>query len=476
MGIPPLLSESKKILLEKYLRGEITEKDGHTIQRYSRSRRPASLAQEQVWTRSQAASAMPALYNECITIHRKGAIDADRLQKSLTEIVRRHEIWRTTFKVEEGQLYQVVQPPPVTFPLSFIDLHGIQGSKAESKALRLATENAQQPFDLTRGPVLRALLITFDDQRHRLFLTLHQIIVDGISVYRIFPIELISLYEGFASRASLLADLPLQFGDFALWQREQLRGDLYEVQLEYWRNELAGDLPPLGWPRDYQRPSELSYRGAIEPFVVPNGVMRSVRALMIQEPVSLFAVLVAGLAVVLNGYTDRKDIVLGTLAPTGRDRSEFQELLGYFLNPVPLRIKVRGDSSFRQLVHETQKVISEAMCHSDIPLELLARELIPNHASSHHPFFDVAISLAPTPAPLPEGWEMTPMDVTSGGARWDLYLEVAEHCDSLIGRAQYNPDLFFTETIAKTIKEFVSMLEALSSNFTVPISQVRIAA
>src|SRR4051812_44943170 len=126
MGIPLLLSESKKILLEKYLRGEITEKDGHTIQRYSRSRLPASLAQEQVWTRSQAASAMPALYNECITIHRTGAIDADRLQKSLTEIVRRHEIWRTTFKIEEGQLYQVVQPPPVTFPLSVIDLHGIQ--------------------------------------------------------------------------------------------------------------------------------------------------------------------------------------------------------------------------------------------------------------------------------------------------------------------------------------------------------------
>ncbi len=475
--MPQCLSDSKKILLERYLRGEITERDNlDTIRPYSGSLLPASLAQEQVWFRSQSASAMPVLYNECITIHRTGAIDVDRLQKSLAEIVHRHEAWRTTFQSVEGQLYQVVQPPPVAFPLSVVDLCGLPDSEAESEALQLATQHARQPFDLTRGPVVRALFVTFNDQKHRLFLTVHQIVVDGISVYRIFPVELVSIYESFASGESALPELPMQFGDFAVWQRGRLTEDLFAAQLEYWRNKLAGHPSPLMWPRDRRRPAELSYRGAIEPFEVPSEIMHSVKALKTQEAVSLFAVLVAGVATLFHHYTDQGEIVLGTLAPCGRERSEFQSLLGYFLNPVPLRLEVQPHSSFRELVHETQKVISGAICHSDVPIELLARELIANPDPSRHPFFDVAISLAPEPAPLPEGWDMTPMDVTSGGARWDLYLEVAEKCGRLIGRAQYNPDLFFTETIANTVKDFISILDAVSSNCNVRISQLRVAA
>jgi hypothetical protein len=408
---------------------------------------------------------MPPLYNESITIHRNRPLDVAVLQRAFNEMIRRHEAWRTTFDVVGAQPVQVIHPAPAEIAIRIVDLSGVPDVNREAVSLRVATEEARPPFDLERGPLVRATLVTLADQDHRLFLTMHQLIVDGISVYDIIPSELATLYEAFSTgRPSPLPDLPVQFADFALWQRHSLQGEALANQVSYWRKQLAGDLSALQWPGDRPRPAFQTYRGSIKPFKLPKPLTMALRELSQREGVSLFATLLAGFAILLNHYTGQEDIIVGTLAPTGRKRSEFQKLLGYFLNPVPLRTDLSGNPTFRKLLRQSQEVTLRALSHDDVPLEHLAQELRIAPDPSRHPFFQVVISLAPNVPDLPQGWDITPMDVESGGARWDLYLELNDRPDGLIGRAQYNPDLFDVTNIVNLLENLQALLEAATSD------------
>jgi surfactin family lipopeptide synthetase A len=408
---------------------------------------------------------MPPLYNESITIYRRGPLDVPALKQSFKEMIRRHEAWRTTFDVVRAQPVQIIHPSSEAIQLRIFDLSGAPESNRETEALRLATEEATPAFDLKRGPLVRATLVTLADQDHRLFLTMHQTIVDGISVYDIIPSEIAALYEAFSNnKPSPLPDLPFQFADFAICQRSWLQGEVLANQISYWRKQLAGDLPVLQLPVDRARPSFQTYRGSIKPFTLARALTQEVRELSQREGVSLFATLMAAFTTLLYRYTGQEDIIIGTLAPTGRKRSEFQRLLGYFLNPVALRSNLSGNPTFRELLSRSQAVTLEALSHDDVPLEDLAQELRLRSHPSRHPLFQVVISLAPNVPDLPQGWDMTPMDVESGGARWDLYLELNDRPNGLIGRAQYNPDLFDMATIVKLIEDFQAMLEAATSN------------
>jgi len=460
------LSETKRNLLQKYLRGEFCQASGaSTITRRIREiPAPVSLSQQQVWLRSQITAGMPPLYNESITIYRRGPLDVAALQRGFNEMIRRHEAWRTTFDVVGTQPVQVVHPPGEV-PFRIVDVSGTPESTREAEALRLGTEDARPPFDLKHGPLVRATLVRLADQDHRLFLTMHQLIVDGISVYDIIPSELSTLYEAFSNdRPSPLPELPVQFADFAVWQRHWVQGQALANQVSYWRQKLAGDLPVLHWPNNRPRPARQTYKGSIKPFTLPMTLTSALRELSQMEGVSLFATLLAGFATLLYRYTGEEDIILGTLAPTGRKRSEFQRLLGYFLNPVALRSDLSGNPTFRELLSRSQAVTLEALSHDDVPLEDLAQQLRLTPDPSRHPFFQMVISLAPNVPDLPPGWDMTPMDVESGGARWDLYLEMNDRRDGLIGRAQYNPDLFDDANIARLIEDFQALLEAACSN------------
>jgi len=460
------LSETKRNLLEKYLRGDLRQvSDMPAITRRIRqSPPPLSLAQQQVWLRSQETRGMPPLYNESITIFRSGHLDVAALQQAFNQMIRRHEAWRTTFDLVGGQPVQVIHPD-ADVPFRMFDLSGAPETTREAEALRLATEDAMAPFNLNGGPLVRATLVSLSDHDQRLFLTMHQLIVDGISVYDIIPSELSVLYEAFLNRKfSPLPDLSFQFADFALWQRDWLQRDVLANQVSYWRKQLAGDLPVLQWPNTRPRPPFQTYRGAIESFTLPKALTDALRELSQRERVSLFATLLAGFATLLRRYTGQDDIIIGTLAPTGRKRSEFQRLLGYFLNPVALRIDLSGNSTFRELLLHSQQVTLEALSHDDVPLEDLAQELRLTPDPSRHPFFNVVISLAPNVPDLPQGWDMTPMDVESGGARWDLYLEMNDRPNGLIGRAQYNPDLFDVANIVTLIENLRTLLSAAVSN------------
>ena len=466
MSKEPRLSEAKQRLLEMQKRARLSTPPAPLDQQGTReSPIPLSFAQEQVWRLDQVAAKLAPLHNESITIHRHGPCDIRALEKSLAEIVRRHEIWRTTFEVVRGKPVQVVHTAPATVKSAVADLRNLAESEREKTALDLATEDARQPFDLHHGPLFRARLITLDDAEHRLYLTAHQIIVDGITVFDVFPYELTTLYESFAlGKPSPLAEPETQYADFACWQRRNLAGEAMENQLAYWQKQLAGELPVLQWPNPVGRPACQTYRGAMYSFQLTGALTQSLRDLGRREGVTLFMILLSGLVTLLHKYTSQQDIIIGTLAPSGRKHAEFQRLIGYFLNPVPLRANLRGNPTFRSLLRQMREVTLGAISNDDVPLDLIAERLQVKPDPSRSPFFTGALSLAPDVPPLPPGWSMTYMDVESGGARWDLYLEMSDRSDGMLGRAQYNPDLFSAATIRQTLEDLRRVLEGAATD------------
>ena len=462
----PLLSEAKLKLLEQMRRsGAPGHSDAVGVQLPPReSPPPLSLSQEEVWRLDQTAGKLTSLHNESITIHRRGACDPELVQRSLTEIVRRHEIWRTTYAEINGRLAQTIHPAPESFPLAVSDLRNLPESERDKAAVALATEDAKLPFNLERGALVRARLITLRDDKHRISVTAHQSVVDGITVFDIFPTELAAQYESFASgKPSPLPELRAQFADFACWQRQRLAGELRESQLAYWQRKLRGELPVLNWPNGGARPAQQTYRGAMHAFTMPRELVQSLKDLGLRESATLFMVLLSGLFALLHRYTGQDDMIVGTLSPSGRKQSAFQRCMGYFLNPVALRANISGNPSFRSLLAQMRETTLGAISNDDVPLGMIAEHLQFKPDPSRHSFFTVALSVAPDVAPLPAGWSMTYMDVESGGARWDLYIELSDRTEGLLGRAQYNPDLFTRVAMAQTIDDFQSLLNKIAT-------------
>lgn len=425
---------------------------------------PLSFGQEGIWRRSQSLPGVP-LYNETITIHRRGALDVPALQRGLDEVVRRHEAWRTTFhESDDGSPVQRVEPwAPAPMPVH--DLRRLPVAERLPEALRLAAEDARLPFDLSRGPLFRARLVRLSDDEHRLFMAVHQILLDGVSVYRVLVPELIALYDAYAGgRPPRLPDLPIQVSDFSTWQRGWLRGEVLGRQVAYWEGRFA-DLPEaLRWPAG-PRPARQTYGGAIHPFSLSPELGSALKALAAGEGVSLFVAFLAAFARLLHRYTGQEDLVVGTPSPAGRKRSEVQSLLGYFLNPVALRLDLSRKPTFRELLAQGRLVVGEAVTHDDLPFEQIVQRLEADGDPSRHPLFTVAISQEPPMPDVGPGWDLTPMDVTSGGARWDLYLVLDDRRErGILGRVQYNPDLFEPATIERMLADYRSVLEEVLSD------------
>lgn len=469
------LSETKRRLLDSLLNCEKPVGrvgSGPITRRNHPAPVPLSVAQEEIWRRDLDGVSQLPFFNESITIHRRGALNTGALQRSLTEIVRRHEVWRTTFEILNGQPFQIVHPAPEVFPISTYDLSTVPEPRKEDEALLLASEQAREGFNLKTGPLLRVRLIHLDDTRHRVYATMHQIIVDGVSVFRIFPFELIRLYEAFAKgRPSPLPEPNIQYGDFASWQKEFLGQEIREQQMNYWSERLSGQLPALHWPGDGAGLAMQTYRGSIVPGEWPRAVAEQLRVVCRDESVSLFMVLLAGFVLLLHSYTKQSDIIVGTLAPAGRERQEVQELLGCFLNPVPLRFRIARTMTFHHLLQQAREVVSGAIANDDVPFYRIV-ERVSASSSREKPLFDAVISLAPRVPDFGPGWDQTFMDVESGGARWNLYLELNERPQGLIFRTQYNPDLFDVEKIRLLADDLKSLLEAAAAEPRKTISEL----
>lgn len=470
------LSGAKQRVLDALLNRERPVRranSGPLARRSSSPSAPLSFAQQEIWRRATAAVDKPPFYNESITIHRRGSLDLGTLQRSLTEIVRRHEIWRTTFDGSDSHALQIVHPPPERFPIAVYDLRTVPESAKEPEAHRLASEQAREQFNLTTGPLIRVRLIHLSDTYHRVCLTFHQIVVDGVSVFRVFPRELVKLYEAFANgRPSPLPELNIQYRDFANWQNDFLGNEILEDQLAFWKNQLTGELPTLQWPAGRPDVSRQSLRGSIVSGEWPKAVQELLQAVCQGESVSVFMVLLAGFVLLLHGYTGQRDLVVGTLAPAGREQREVQELLGCFLNPVALRFRITQSMTFQELLHQAREVVSGAVANDDVPFYRIVEQVSGSSGLGDNSLLDAVISLAPSLPDLGPGWAQTFMDVESGGSTWNLYLELNERPEGFIFRTQFNPDLFDATAVRRMTDDLKLLLEAAAAQPKKTVSEL----
>lgn len=460
------LSNAKRLLLDKYLRADLQPglAGARTIpRRESDGPAPLSFGQQQVWFFAQLLPEIP-LYNEPVTIHRSGPLDLGILERSFTEILRRHEMWRTTFTMSGGGPVQVIHPPgPVRLPL--VDLSSLPRAEREVEALRLATEEARQPFDLERGPLFRATVIRMGDAEYRLFLALHHIIFDGVSIYDVLIPELTALYDAFSRGGpSPLSEPPVQYADFAHWQRQTLTDERLEKAVTFWRGELDEPLPVLELPTDHPRPAALTYRGAMHPFVLPPWLCDACRTVSRRAGATLYMTMLAAFVALLHRYAAQDDIVVGTFG-SGRNRTEVERLLGYFLQTLVLRIDVSGNPTFEQLLGRVRETVLGALSHDEVPFQHLVKALRPERDPSRNPLFQTAFSLEPPLSRVPPGWGLTQMDVEVGTSKFDLYLELDDRQEEgILGRFVYSTDLFEASTIARMVTHFETLLKGIAAD------------
>jgi surfactin family lipopeptide synthetase A len=421
---------------------------------------PLSIAQQQVWLHGQLAAGVP-LYNEILILERVGPLDQEVLERSFGEIIRRHETLRTTFAVEDGSPAQIIaEHHEMELPVT--DLSGLTGQNREARVLRIATEEARQPFDLTKGPLIRSRLLRLADRNHILVVTLHTIIADEWSL-SILADELATLYEAYsAGESSPLPDLPIQYGDYAHSQREWLEGDVLNRHISYWRKRLA-DPPILELPTDRARPPVQGFRGARESLELSSSLSETLKDLSELEGAPLFVTLLAAFQTLLSRYTGQRDILVGSIVP-GREGVSAENLIGLFAHTVLIRTEVETDVTFRELLRHVRDLSQRDCEYQNMPFDRLVGELQMGRELSRNPLFQVLISFTSAMSAARESWEIVNLDVDGGAAKVDLQLQLYDRADGIFARFTYNTDIFDAATISRMAGHFQRLLEGVVAN------------
>ncbi len=421
---------------------------------------PLSFAQQRLWFLDQLEPGS-TVYNVPVALRVKGPLDVGILKQSLEEIVRRHEVLRTTFLIVDGQPVQVIAPSPSS-SLRVLDISHFSESEREEEAQRLATEETQKPFNLEHGPLFRAAVIRLREDDHVLVLTLHHIVSDAWSMGVLYR-ELSVLYPAFAnSRPSPLPVLPIQYIDFATWQRDWLQGEVLETQLSYWKKQLEGIPLVLNLPTDRPRPTIQSFRGASQYVELPNDLTQGLKSLSRKEGVTLYMTLLAAFQTLLHRYTGQDDIVVGSPI-ANRNRVEIEGLIGFFVNTLVLRTVFSGNPSFCELLPQVRELALDAYAHQDLPFQKLVEELQPERSLSHSPLFQAMFVFqnAPSTALSFEGLSVSPVRISGKTAKFDLTLTLHQESQGLRGSLQYNTDLFDDETIKRVLGHFQTLLAGI---------------
>ncbi|QSQ23764.1 non-ribosomal peptide synthase/polyketide synthase [Pyxidicoccus parkwayensis] len=433
---------------------------------------PLSFAQQRLWFLEQLTPGT-ATYNMPAAVRLQGPLDTPALQRSFDELVRRHEPLRTTFPSEAGQPVQVIAPATAR-PLPVVDLTHLSPEQREAEALRLAREDAQSGFDLSTGPLLRTTLLRLSETEHVLLLCMHHTVSDGWSL-GVLVRELAALYGAFRQgQASPLPELPLRYADYALWQREWLRGDVLNTQLDYWKRQLSGAPEALELPTDRPRPPVLSSRGATLPVALPRELMESVKALCQREGVTPFMLLLAAFQTLLARYSGQEDVSVGTPI-ANRRHAGLEGLIGFFANTLVLRSHVRTGGSFRALLAQVRETTLGAYEHQDVPFEKLVDELQPVRDLSRTPLFQAMFSLQDTLVPTLHEAALTlePLPVDAGVAKFELHLDVGFLADGgLAGGLAYNTDLFDESTGKRLVQHLRVLLEAAVARPEAPLDSL----
>jgi aspartate racemase len=409
---------------------------------------PLSFAQQRFWYAHLLEPESPA-QNLPTALRFRGALEVPALQRALDEVLRRHEVLRTRFPSADGEPRQVVDPA-AEMELRRVDLL-TTNPPAEREAALVAAARAEAwaPFDLERGPLFRAMLARLDEEDHALVLTAHHVVFDGWSVGLLLD-ELSQLYAAFsADRPSPLAPLPVQYADYAHWQREHFAGDVLAAQLAYWHGKLEG-VRPLELPTDRPRPAVQSYRGDAERLALSAELTERVRETSRREGVTLFMSLLAAYAVLLRHRSGEDDVVVGAPVATHRDREELQRVIGTFLNTLALRVDLSGDPTFRELLGRVRRTALEAYAHQELPFDRVVEALDPKRDPGRTPVFQVWFnhSAAPSGRLAFGDTRIEGVDLGDAAVKFDLQLATEEAGGRLLASLRYNADLFDAATAA----------------------------
>jgi amino acid adenylation domain-containing protein len=429
-----------------------------------------SFAQERLWFLEKLEPDSP-VHNIPTVFRLTGSLDVAALEQSLNEIVRRHEVLRSSFAAKEGQPVQLTAAV-LSLTLPVVDLRELPEAEQRAETLRLTDEEVQRPFDLSRGRLLRLKLMRMTGDQYLLLLVIHHLVFDGWST-SILARELSSLYEGYSKgRPSPLPELPIQYADFAQWQRQWLQKEVLEEHLTYWKKQLE-NVPTLQLPTDRPRPRVQTVGSARHYFVLSKPLSAELRSLSNRHGVTLFMTLFAAYQTLLHRYSGQNDIVIGSPV-AGRNRSELESLIGFFLNMLVLRADLSGNPSFRELLVRVREICLEAYAHQDLPFERLVEELRPKRDLSYNPFFQVTFAIQHGPRfqlDLP-GLTAMDVDVDPGTARFDLNLVMKEEESGLQGYIDYNTNLFDASTIERMTEHFHGLLSGIVADPNEPIDNL----
>jgi hypothetical protein len=436
---------------------------------------PLSYAQERLWFLNQIGP-KSAVYNISAAVRIEGPLKLEALSAVLNEIIRRHEVLRTTFMTRAGGPEQVIHPCQwVELPLVTLEALSETGQAEEVK--RLASAEAQSPFDLSIGPLMRVTLLRLGPMRHVLLYTMHHIVSDGWSM-GVLAQECVRLYEAHShSQPSPLAELPIQYVDYAVWQRGWLQGEVLETQLSYWKKQLQGAPALLELPTDRMRPEVQTYRGATQQVTLSKEMATKLRQLSRQNEVTLFMTLLAGFGVLLHRYTGQLDMVFGTPV-ANRNRAELEGLIGFFVNTVALRINFNSDPTFLNLLQHVRATTLAAQEHQDLPFEKLVEELRPQRNLGYSPLFQVMFDFQNVSARVGEQSDLVfqAMTIPQATAKFDLTLACVETMHEIIGVFEYNTELFDQQTIVRVADHYKYLLEQIVADPDQPLSAFSISS
>ncbi|MUH00601.1 amino acid adenylation domain-containing protein, partial [Scytonema sp. UIC 10036] len=437
-----------------------------------------SFAQQRLWFLDQFKP-NSAIYNIPGAFRLQGQLQVTALEQSLGEIIARHEVLRTNFITVDGQPVQIIHTE-TTWSLSILDWQHLPKSEQEIATQQLAIVQSQRPFDLANEPLFRATLVVLSETEHILLVCMHHIVSDGWSI-GVFVQELAALYNAFCQgQPSLrdatqtpLAPLPIQYADFALWQRQWLQGDVLQSQLAYWQQQLANAPAFLSLPTDRPRPAVQTFSGAHQEFTFSVELTRALTQLSQQQGVTLFMTLLAAFDTLLYRYSGTEDILVGSPI-ANRNRSELEGLIGFFVNTLVLRTDLSGNPSFDELLARVRHMTIDAYAHQDLPFEMLVEALQPQRDLSHTPLFQVMLVLQNAPMTQVELNRLTvsSLPTQSTTAKFDLTLSMENTADGLVGVWEYNTGLFDSSTIERMTGHFQTLLEGIVANPQQRISQL----
>ncbi|MEM9220044.1 MAG: amino acid adenylation domain-containing protein [Cyanobacteria bacterium P01_F01_bin.150] len=432
---------------------------------------PLSFAQQRMWF-MERLQPEKCLYNLSFPTRLEGVVNITALEQSFNAIMQRHETLRTTFTVVEGQPMQVIaQSQRIELPV--IDLRQISQVEQTARVDELIKEDAQQAFDLSSGPLLRVGLIQLEDTKSILLFTAHHIVFDGWSI-GVFLKELEGFYDAFCHGQSFNPpDLPIQYGDFAVWQRDRLQGETLETHASYWREKLSGTLPILELPCDRIRPKIQTYTGAAELFSLPKPLSQALVDLAQREGSTLFMVLLTAFNILLYRYSGQEDLLVGTPI-ANRNQSEIEGLIGVFINTLVLRNDLSGNPTFRELLAQVRQTTLEAYTHQDFPFEKMIEELKLDRDLGQSPLFQVMLVLQNQPMDdlTLSNLSLSSVEVENPISQFDLTLSLVEAEEGLLGRLEYSTDLFDKSTIVRIWGHFQTLLESIVDNPNLAIAQV----